>query len=122
MHSNEQAMPIAMQQDEFVSRQSQWGTMTVAFERAPSGMDSRPLFEGLPGDSCQCPHWGYVISGRMRVIYADHEETVNAGEAYYLAPGHNIVCEEAGELVEFSPQGEYQKTMQAVAAKVAGGV
>lgn len=93
--------------------------MNIAFEAAPTGMDSRPLFKGLPGDSCQCPHWGYVIKGRMRVIYPDREELVNAGDIYYLAPGHNVICEESGELVEFSPKGEYQRTMEAVAENLA---
>ena len=119
MHGNEQSFPVVLEQGDFVSRQTQWGEMMVTFERAPVGMDSRPIFGGLPGNSCHCPHWGYVITGQMRVIYPDHEEVVSAGEAYYLAPGHNVVCEEAGELIEFSPHDEYQKTMQAVAAKLA---
>jgi len=119
MHGTQESIPVAFEQDGVVSRQAAWGEMTVAFERAPAGTDTRPLFRGLPGDSCQCPHWGYVVSGKMRVIYRDHEEIVGPGEAYYLAPGHNIVCDEAGEVVEFSPGGEYQKTMHAVAAKMA---
>jgi hypothetical protein len=40
----------------------------------------------------------------MRVRYADHEEVVTAGEAYYLAPGHLPVMEEDCEMVEFSPK------------------
>jgi len=118
MHGNSQTVPVAFETGEFVSRQVNWGAMTTAFERAPQGMDSRPLFHGLPGDACQCPHWGYVISGKMRVIYEDHEELIEAGEAYYLAPGHNVVCDEAGEIVEFSPETEYRRTMEAVAAKM----
>ncbi len=119
MRGSKQEIPVVFGEGEFVSRQAQWGEMNVAFEKAPTGMDSRPLFEGLPGESCQCPHWGYVIKGRMRVIYPDREEVVNAGDAYYLEPGHNVVCEEGGELVEFSPKGEYKKTMEAVERKMA---
>lgn len=119
MHGNSRSIPVAFEQGDYENRQAHWGEMTVAFERAPLGMDSRPLFDGLPGNACQCPHWGYVISGTMRVIYHDREEIIGAGEAYYLSPGHNVVCEEAGELVEFSPEGEFRKTMDAVAAKMA---
>ncbi|HEV2074188.1 MAG TPA: hypothetical protein VGR29_11170 [Thermomicrobiales bacterium] len=119
MHGKQESIPVVFEQDGVVSRQAQWGEMTVAFERAPVGTDTRPLFQGLPGDSCQCPHWGYVISGQMRVIYPDREEIVGTGEAYYLAPGHNIVCDAKGEVVEFSPHGQYQKTMQAVATRLA---
>ncbi len=119
MRASKQEIPVAFGEGEFLNRQAQWGEINVAFEEAPTGMDSRPLFEGLPGESCQCPHWGYVIRGRMRVIYKDREEVVNAGDAYYLEPGHNVVCEEAGEVVEFSPKGEYRKTMEAVERNMA---
>ncbi len=119
MRASKEELPIAFGEGEFASRQAEWGEMNVAFEKAPTGMDSRPLFEGtLPGNACQCPHWGYVLKGRMRVIYSDRDEVVNAGEAYYLEPGHNIVCEEEGELVEFSPKGKYQETMEAVTRKM----
>jgi hypothetical protein len=32
--------------------------MNVAQEVAPAGLDTTPLFKGLPDDLCQCPHWG----------------------------------------------------------------
>jgi hypothetical protein len=47
-----------------------------------------PLFKGLPDDRCQCPHWGYVLKGRMRIRYPDHDEIIEAGDAYYMVPGH----------------------------------
>ncbi len=115
MRANREEIPIVLQEGGVVSRQVQWGDMNVAIETAPAGMDTRPLFEGLLDHGCQCPHWGYVIRGRARVIYADREEVIKAGDTYYLEPGHNLVVEEDGEIVEFSPAGEYQKTMEAVA-------
>ena len=75
-------------------------------------MDATPMFKGLPDDRCQCPHWGHLIKGRMRIKYHDHDEVINAGEVYYLPPGHIPVIEEDSEMVEFSPKGEYQKTME----------
>jgi hypothetical protein len=60
-----------------------------------------------------------VVKGQLRVRYKDHEETLAAGDAYYLAPGHTTVFDEDTELVEFSPKGEYQKTIEAVARNVA---
>ncbi len=115
MRAKSEEIPVAFGEGGVVSRQEQWGEMQVARETAPAGMDTRPLFKGLPGDSCQCPHWGYMIKGRARVIYSDREEILNAGDAYYLEPGHNLVVEEDGEVVEFSPAGEYGRTMRAVA-------
>ncbi len=112
MRGNKQDLPVAWEAGEMSSRQAEWGDMNVALESAVAGMDPTPLFKGLPDDRCQCPHWGYMISGKARVKYADREEIINAGDVYYLAPGHIVICEEAGELVEFSPKGEYQKTME----------
>ena len=34
---------------------------------ADSNLDG-PL-QALPGGMCQCPHWGYVITGRMRFLF-----------------------------------------------------
>ena len=115
MRASREEIPIAFEDGGIVSRQGQWGDMHVAREIAPAGMDTRPMFEGLPAGSCQCPHWGYVVSGKARVIYSNREEIIEAGDAYYLEPGHNLVVEEEGEIVEFSPAGDYQKTMEAVA-------
>ena len=48
----------------------------------------------------------------MKIKYPDREETIEAGEAYYMSPGHLPLFEEDTEVVEFSPKGEYRKTME----------
>lgn len=30
-----------------------------------TGVDTKPLFMGLDGNACQCPHWGFVLSGQI---------------------------------------------------------
>jgi hypothetical protein len=82
-------------------------------------LDTAPLFKGLPDDRCQCPHWGYVLKGRVRVRYPDREEVIEAGDAYYLEPSHTTVFEEDTEVIEFSPKGKYQKTMEVAARNIA---
>ena len=114
MRSQKQALPVAFEEGPAFSREVEWGDMNVAYESWPAGMDATPLFKGLPDDRCQCPHWGYLLKGRIRIKYNDHEEVINAGDLYYLAPGHIPVIEETVEVVEFSPKGEYQKTMAVV--------
>src|SRR5215831_10956479 len=52
------------------------------------GGDMAPLFRGLPDDRCQSPHWGIVVKGRLTFTYADGEDVIEAGEAYYAPPGH----------------------------------
>ncbi len=115
MHASRNEVPVTMQVGPAYSCDVQWGEMNMAFEGFPAGMDTRPLFRGLPGDRCQCPHWGMLLKGRIKVLYEADEETIHAGQAYYLPPGHNVVVEQDCELVELSPKGAYEKTLQAVA-------
>ena len=112
-------MPVVLEAGGVSSRQAEWGEMNVALERFPAGLDTTPLFKGLPDDRCQCPHWGYILKGRIRVKYADRDEILNAGDAYYLAPGHTAIFEADTEVVEFSPKGAYQTTMEVAARNMA---
>ncbi len=112
MRSSRVELPVAFEDGAAASRQVEWGEMNVAFETYPGGMDAAELFKGLPDDRCQCPHWGYLIKGTLRVKYADREEVIRAGDVYYMAPGHIPVTDEDIEVVEFSPKGEYQRTME----------
>jgi hypothetical protein len=56
---------------------------------------------------CQCPHWGYVIAGRIRFVFA--------GDAFYQPPGHRPYVDAGTELLQFSPTEELATTEQAVA-------
>lgn len=120
MHGSMPDFAVSFQGDGVDIRETEWQGMNVALERFPAGLSTAPIFVGLPDDRCQCPHWGYVVRGRVRVLYADHEETLQAGDVYYLAPGHTTVFEEDTEMVEFSPAGEYQKTMDVAIRNVTG--
>jgi hypothetical protein len=84
---------------------------TVGFTLFREDVDGTPLLKGLPDDRCQCPHWGYVVRGRLTFRYADREETFEAGDAFYTPPGHVPVKHEPGtEVVMFSPSEELKKT------------
>ena len=92
------------------------GDYTVNFVTFNEDVDATPLLKGLPDDRCQCPHWGYVIKGRMTMRYADREEVTSAGEAYYAPPGHVPVAHEPGTLVlMFSPTEELKVTEEVMA-------
>ena len=119
MRGSNHDLPVAFERGDLVLRQAEWGEMNVGLERFPAGTDTEPVFKGLPDDRCQCPHWGYVISGRLRVRYEDREETLRAGDAYYMSPGHLPIFDDDTEVVEFSPKGAYQQTMEVAARNVA---
>ena len=115
MRGSKQDVPVTLESDEVVVKEVEWGDIHVGFETYRTGFDLAPLLKGLPNDMCQCPHWGYVLRGRMRVRYPDGEEIVNAGEAYYMPPGHVPVMEAGTEIVEFSPKEPYQVSMEVAA-------
>ena len=79
------------------------GGYSVCFESHTADADLADLFRGLPDDRCQLPRWGYVIKGRVAFRLADREETYEAGDAYYVPPGHTPVHYAGAEIVEFSP-------------------
>jgi AraC-like protein len=81
-------------------------------------IDATPLMHGLPDDRCQCPHWGYVLRGRMTFRFADHEEVVEAGEAFYLPPGHVPIAEAGTEYVQFSPAAELKVVSETLEANM----
>ena len=119
MRASKRELPVAFEGDGVVSRLAEWGEMNVALETLPGGTDTAPIFKGLPDDRCQCPHWGYVLKGRMRIRYPDREEVIEAGDAYYMEPGHLPLFEEDTEVLEFSPKGEYHKTMEVAERNIA---
>jgi len=90
------------------------GGYTVAFETYTQDADAAEMFKGLPDDRCQCPHWGYVMKGKVAFKTADGEETFEAGDAYYVGPGHTPVLYAGAEVVEFSPTKELQQTVEVV--------
>ena len=60
------------------------------------------------------------IDGKLTVRYPDHDEVYEAGDAFYMPPGHVPVGQEPGtEFVMFSPADELEATNAAVVAGMA---
>ena len=63
-------------------------------------------------DSCQVPHVGYVLSGRMRVRMDDGTE-LEAGpdDAVVIPPGHDawVLGDESCVMLDFSGADQYAK-------------
>jgi prepilin-type processing-associated H-X9-DG protein len=96
------------------------GGYTVGFETYTNDADPSPLFKGLPDDRCQCPHWGYVIEGKVTFTYADgHAETYETGDAYYAPPGHLPYLYAGSRVVEFSPSNELAQTIEVIERNMA---
>jgi hypothetical protein len=76
---------------------------TVNFVTIRQAHSLAGLLTGLPDGRCPCPHWGYVFTGKITVSYPDRDEVCQAGDAFYMAPGHIPTAETGSEFVLFSP-------------------
>lgn len=113
-------IPLEMQAGDIETRGVVWGDQLVRHIRLPAGVDFTPLFVGLPGGMCQCPHWGVVLEGSIHLRFADGtEEVVNAGEAYYWPAGHTGWTDEGVVFYEVSPAAELQPVLEHLAAQMA---
>ena len=86
-----------------VERHEDVAGYTVQFLTFNVDADGTPLMKGLPGDRCHCTHWGYVLKGRVTFRFADHDEVLEPGDAFYVSPGHIPLAEAGSEYVQFSP-------------------
>jgi hypothetical protein len=87
---------------------------TVNFVTIRETHDLAPMLASLPGGKCSCPHWGYMHKGRMIVRYDDHEEVFEAGDAFYMSPGHAPEAEAGSEFVQISPADQLATTEAAI--------
>ncbi len=110
---------LAFESEIFTSRRADLDGYTVEYEEFHVDADGTPVFKGLPDDRCQCPHWGIVVSGELRLRYADRDETYRAGDAFVAAPGHVPVVTAGTEVIEFSPTGKLAETLAVLEGNVA---
>ncbi len=89
---------------------------TVNFVTIRESHDLAPMLAVLPGGKCSCPHWGYMLAGRMVVTYGDHADVLEAGDAFYLPPGHTPAADAGAEFVLFSPADQLAATDAAIKA------
>ncbi|HMG64956.1 MAG TPA: hypothetical protein VK599_18580 [Streptosporangiaceae bacterium] len=113
---SKQSAPDVMDAGPAVDRGGHLDDYAVDFVTIQQGHSLAPLLAGLPGDSCPCPHWGYVFAGQITVTYPDREEVFEAGDAFYMPPGHVPAAVEGSEFVMFSPGAQLAEVMTAMAA------
>jgi hypothetical protein len=83
-------------------REGEVGDYTVDFLSFTETQDMTPLLTGLPDGRCQCPHWGVVLKGKQTWRFGDREEVFEAGDAFYVEPGHVPVFEAGTEMVQLA--------------------
>lgn len=84
-----------------------------------AGVDTTELFQGLQGNLCQCPHWGFVLRGQITTTDASGaKETVKANDLFYWPAGHNVKVDADADIIMFSPQHEHTHVIDHLIAKV----
>ena len=112
MHYSIDEIPTEMDLGEIQTKAFEGGGVLTRHIDLPAGTDFTPLFVGLPGDLCQCPHWGYVVEGSINVRYADgREETSRAGDVYYWPGGHTGWTDEGVVFLEFSLEADIRPVL-----------
>src|SRR4051812_29662691 len=71
-------VPVVIKDDNVEVRMTEVGQMTVSFIRLAEGTDLGPALVGLKGDSCPCPHWGYMLEGRLLMRVPGGDRTYEA--------------------------------------------
>ena len=98
-----------------------YGTISGEYFSLGAGTDIAPLLQGLEGDLCQSPHWGYVLQGELTVTYADGtNEMISGGDLFFWPPGHTVKVGQDAEVILFSPQHEHSQVIDHMLSKMAG--
>jgi hypothetical protein len=119
MHQLTQDLPVTMEATGMKIHNATWGGMVIGYIELPGGTYFTSMFEGLPEDACQCPHWGYVIKGAVHLKYTDGSvEVTGAGEVFYWPAGHTAWVEEDTIFMDFSPEEEFMVVSDHIAKKM----
>ena len=97
------------------------GMISGEYFSLSAGVDTTPLFQGLDGNACHSPHWGYVLQGQITTTdAAGVKETVRESDLFYWPPGHNVKVDADAEIIMFSPQHEHSHVIDHM-IKMTGG-
>ena len=126
MHMAKEDVDIKMQIPGAVIRQrlnfgdaTGLGKISGEYFSLSAGVDTTALFQGLQGNACQSPHWGFVLQGQVTTTdERGAQETVKANDLFYWPPGHNVKVDSDAEIVMFSPQHEHSHVIDHMIDKV----
>ena len=126
MHIAKQDIPVRIDVPGAKARQTGnfgdatgYGTISGEYFSLGAGTDIAPLLQGLKGDLCQSPHWGYVLQGEITVTYADGaHEVISGGDLFYWPPGHTVKVAQDAEVILFSPRHEHGEVIDHMRKKM----
>ena len=105
-------LPAIIHDDHVELRMGEAGDMTISFISLKAGTDLSPALVGLTDDLCPCPHWGYMLEGKLLMRTPSGDHTYEAGQAFYWSPGHAPEALEDCAYVDFSPTAQLQEVLR----------
>src|SRR3954453_13762289 len=85
---------------------------TISMESHLTDLDAAFLFKGAPNDQCGAPHMGCVRKGKYGMRIAEGmEEGFEAGDAFFIGPGHTPIIFAGSEIVYFTPTVEANREL-----------
>lgn len=111
--------PLVIDVNDVEMRALELDEMTITFSRLPRSTNLHSILRGLPGDRCPSPHWGYVISGRLRLHTATGAHDVEQGQAFYVEAGHTKEALEDAVVFEVSPTGAARELSEHLQRQIA---
>jgi hypothetical protein len=119
--AHKDSTPVTMDFPLAEDRSCALADLTVNFVTIRQDHDLAPILAKLPTGRCECPHWGVVSKGRITASYPGQaDEVYEAGDAFYMTPGHTAAAVAGTEFVQFSPSDLLAETEAAIAAAMAG--
>lgn len=124
MHITREDVPVRLEAPGAVAGQlpgfgNASGGLAGEYFSLAAGTDIAPLLQGLEGDMCQAPHWGYMITGELTVTYADgNTEQCRTGDLFHWPPGHSVRVDDDAEVILFSAQDEHIGVLDHMAARL----
>jgi len=123
MRIDKNDIPVVMQVPGATARQVAVGDdMAAEYFSLAAGTDIAPLLQGLEGDACQAPHWGYVIAGTVVVTYpggGQETDRCTGGDCFHWPAGHTVRVDEDAEVILFSPHHAHAAVIEHMKAKLA---
>lgn len=91
-----------------------FGNASVGFATFEPGWKWSECVKPIAGTrSCEAAHFGYALSGRMKIVMDDGSQTeIKAGDVFSIAPGHDawIIGDQVFQAVDFgSSVSQYAK-------------
>ena len=99
-----------------------YGKVSGEYFTLAKGVDTAPLFQGLEGDLCQCPHWGFVLQGRAH-HHRRGRESGDGRRPTTCSTGRRVTTcsvDADAEIIMFSPQHEHTKVINHMLNRVNG--